>query len=142
MVVSIFTRSSIENCSTHGSAYKQNNTLPVTPSAPVPSADLKVHSQNKQYHIGTVITTSSFTSGAETSANQDFIRLIDGDRLTDIMIESSIGVVTDDESYELDPTFWSAFEKPERTDSIPPLEVPQADNFDVIHCHPSGWNGF
>jgi len=86
----------------------------------------------QQYHIGTVITTSSFTSGAETSANQDFIRLIDGDRLTDIMIESSIGVVTDDESYELDPTFWSAFEKPERTDSIPPLEVPQADNFDVI----------
>ncbi|WP_049911192.1 restriction endonuclease [Halorubrum lipolyticum] len=86
----------------------------------------------QQYHIGTVITTSSFTSGAETSANQDFIRLIDGDRLTDIMIESSIGVVTDDESYELDPTFWSAFEKPERTDTIPSLEVPQADNFEVI----------
>jgi restriction system protein len=58
--------------------------------------------------------------------------LIDGDRLTDIMIESHIGVVTDNESYELDPTFWSAFEKPERTDTIPSLEVPQADNFEVI----------
>jgi len=86
----------------------------------------------QQYHIGTVITTSSFTSGAETSADQDYIRLIDGDRLTDIMVKSCIGVVTDDESYELDPTFWSAFKKPERTDTIPSLEVPQADNFDVI----------
>jgi len=48
------------------------------------------------------------------------------------MIESRIGVVTDGDAYELDPTFWSAFEKPERTDTIPSLEVPQADDFTVI----------
>lgn len=88
----------------------------------------------QQYHIGTVITTSSFTSGAVTSADQDFIRLIDGDRLTDLMVTSEIGIVETDESYELDSTFWAAFDKPERTDTIPSLEVPQADNFDVIRA--------
>lgn len=88
----------------------------------------------QQYHIGTVITTSSFTSGAVTSADQDFIRLIDGDRLTDLMVTSEVGIVETAESYELDSTFWAAFDKPERTDTIPSLEVPQADNFDVIRA--------
>jgi restriction system protein len=88
----------------------------------------------QQYHIGTVITTSSFTSGAVSSADQDYIRLIDGDQLADLMITSEIGIVETNESYELESTFWAAFDKPERIDTIPSLEVPQADNFDVIRA--------
>ena len=88
----------------------------------------------QQYHIGTVITTSSFTAGAVTSADHDFIRLIDGDQLTDLMITSEIGVTAVNESYELDSTFWAAFDKPERTETIPSIEVPQADNFDVMRA--------
>lgn len=88
----------------------------------------------QQYHIGTVITTSSFTAGAVSSADQDCIRLVDGDRLADLMVTSEIGVVETNESYELDSTFWAAFETPERTDTVPSLEVPQADNFDVIRA--------
>ncbi|QHS16508.1 restriction endonuclease [haloarchaeon 3A1-DGR] len=87
---------------------------------------------DQNYHIGTVITTSSFTSGAIDSAERDYIRLIDGDRLAGIMVDSGIGVVEDAGSYDLDPGFWKAFEKPERDDVIPSLEVPQADNFDVV----------
>jgi restriction system protein len=88
---------------------------------------------DQNYHIGTVITTSSFTDGAEESAETDSIRLIDGDRLLDIMMGSEIGVIeASDDEYELDSEFWDAFEQPEETDVIPSLEVPQADNFDVV----------
>lgn len=89
---------------------------------------------DQQYHIGTVITTSSFTSGAVESAERDFIRLVDGDRLTGIMVDSEIGVVEDAGSHAIDPEFWAAFEKPERSDVIPSLEVPQADSFDLIRA--------
>jgi len=88
---------------------------------------------DQDYHIGTVITTSSYTEGAVSSAERDSIRLIDDDRLLDIMFESEIGITEVDESeYEFDSEFWAAFEKPGEMDVIPSLEVPQADNFDVI----------
>jgi len=88
---------------------------------------------DQDYHIGTVITTSSFTSGAGDSAEKDSIRLIDGDRLVDIMLSSEIGVIEiSTDEYELDSEFWKAFETPEETDRIPSLEIPQADNFEVV----------
>lgn len=85
------------------------------------------------YHIGTVITTSSYTSGAIESAEQDDIRLIDGERLADIMLGGEIGMIEVSEGdYEADDEFWAAFETPEETETIPSLEVPQADDFRVI----------
>lgn len=88
---------------------------------------------DQSYHIGTVMTTSSFTSGAIESAERDFIRLIDGEMLTEIMLESELGVIeTGDGTYESDHAFWELFEKPEHDDTIPSIEVPQADNFDII----------
>lgn len=85
------------------------------------------------YHIGTVITTSSFTSGAVESASRDEIRLVDGSTLAAILVDESVGVVERGSGeYESDPTFWSAFEKPEDAETIPSLEVPQADDFDVV----------
>jgi restriction system protein len=88
---------------------------------------------DQEYHIGTVITTSSFTNGAGESAEKDSIRLIDGDRLVDIMLSSEIGAIELDENvYKLDSEFWNAFESPEEADTIPSLEVPQADNFEIV----------
>lgn len=89
--------------------------------------------RDQGYHIGTVITTSTFTSGAVESAERDYIRLIDGDRLTTIMLDGAIGLETEaDREYVIDEAFWAAFETPEDTDTIPSLEVPQADSFDVL----------
>lgn len=88
---------------------------------------------DQEYHIGTVITTSSYTTGAVESADRDNIRLINGDQLSDIMVRSEIGVIeVNDGEYHEDQEFWAAFEKPKQTDVIPSIEVPQADNFDVI----------
>lgn len=88
---------------------------------------------DQNYHIGTVITTSSYTNGAVDSAEQDYIRLIDGEMLADIMVGSEIGVIeAKNGNYEFDQEFWAAFDKPEVTATIPSLEVPQADSFDVI----------
>ena len=88
---------------------------------------------DQDYHIGTVITTSSFTSGAIESAERDYIRLIDGETLSDIMVSGGIGVVGDsNEGFAIDHDFWEVFEKPEKTDIIPSLQVPQADSFDIV----------
>jgi restriction system protein len=88
---------------------------------------------DQDYHIGTVITTSSYTNGAIESAERDYIRLIDGERLGEIMVGSEIGVSEAAEgAYERDHEFWDVFRKPEDSDVIPSLEVPQADNVAVV----------
>jgi restriction system protein len=88
--------------------------------------------QEQEYHIGTVLTTGSFTSGAKESAEAGNIRLVDGTQLVEVMLNSDISVTRPDGEVKLDMGFWSAFEQPEDTDTIPSLEVPQADNFDVL----------
>lgn len=88
---------------------------------------------DQEYHIGTFITTSSFTSGAEESAQRDYIRLIDGQTFAEIMARSELGVQIDNQGrYNPDHQFWDLFEKPEDSDIIPSIEVPQADNFEVL----------
>lgn len=88
---------------------------------------------DQAYHIGTVITTSAFTTGAVESAERDYIRLINGDQLATVMVEGGIGVTgASDQGYSIDESFWAAFEKPEDSDTIPSIEVPQADNFNVL----------
>lgn len=85
------------------------------------------------YHVGTFVTTSSFTSGARESADRDDVRLVDGERLASVMVGDEVGVVeTDDGTYEPDDEFWAAFETPERSDAVPSLEVPQADDFETL----------
>lgn len=88
---------------------------------------------DQNYHVGTFIATSSFTSGAKESARRDDIRLIDGERLAEIMVEGEVGVErTADGTYDPDGDFWAVFDGPERTDAVPSLEVPQADDFDTL----------
>lgn len=84
------------------------------------------------YHVGTVVTTSSFTRGAEESAAGDNVHLIDGDRLASVMVDGEVGVRSEADGYALDEAFWSAFDRPETGETIPSLEVPQADRFEVV----------
>ena len=80
-----------------------------------------------------MVTTSSFTSGAEESAAGDNVRLVDGERLGSVMIESAIGVTeVETDEYALDDPFWKAFETPETDDRIPSEEVPQADSLGIV----------
>lgn len=88
---------------------------------------------DQNYHIGTVITTSSFTSGAVESAERDYIRMIDGEKLVDIMLDSEIGAIESSAGvYEIDEEFWVTFETPVDSNTIPSLEVPQADDFKIL----------
>jgi hypothetical protein len=74
------------------------------------------------YHVGPVTTTSSFTSGAEKSADGDNVRLVDGELLTTVMIEDEIGVTAvETGEYAPDEVFWAAFEQPETATGSPPL---------------------
>ncbi|QLG26862.1 restriction endonuclease [Halorarum halophilum] len=85
------------------------------------------------YQIGTYITSSGYTDSAIESAEQSYLRLIDGERLAEIMLNSEIGVeYVDSSTYHEDIEFWEAFEKPEEEGIIPTSEVPQADHLHII----------
>lgn len=84
------------------------------------------------YQIGTYITLSSYSSNAVESAEQSYIRLIDGRDLASIMMNSELGIRDAGEFYEEEPSFWAAFEEPEKEGIIPTDEVPQADDLDVV----------
>jgi restriction system protein len=85
------------------------------------------------YHVGTFVTTSSFTSHAVDSAQKRYIRLINGQRLSEIMLQSELGVIQEGENeYTTDWEFWELFEI-ERDDLIRSDAVPQADNVDVLN---------
>ena len=85
------------------------------------------------YHIGTFITTSSFSNPAINSAQQQYIRLIDGQRLGEIMLESELGVVQDAENdFSTDWSFWEIFEI-ERDDLLRSDAIPQADTVEHMN---------
>lgn len=86
-----------------------------------------------EYHVGTYITTSSFTDPAKQSAKQSYIRLIDGERLARIMLQSQIGINYDGEAYEVDWEFWDIFDVSGEGDLIRSDEVPQADTVEVLN---------
>jgi restriction system protein len=85
------------------------------------------------YHVGTFVTTSSFSTPAVKSAEKGYVQLIDGDRLTDIMVRSELGVSREAENeYATDWDFWEIFEI-ERDDLIRSDAVPQADTVDHMN---------
>jgi restriction system protein len=85
-----------------------------------------------EYHVGTFITTSSFSNPAVESAEKGYIQLIDGDRLTEVMLESELGVVRDGDGYATDWEFWDIFEL-EDNDLVRSDAVPQADTVEVLN---------
>lgn len=85
-----------------------------------------------EYHIGTFITTSSFSSPAINSARQQKIRLINGQKLGEIMLESELGVVREaDNEFATDWEFWEIFEI-ERDDLLRSDAIPQADTVEYL----------
>lgn len=90
--------------------------------------------------FGTLITTSSFTSGAveltKESGEFPMIRLVTGEELAKMMVENNVGVRQSDEesedSYAIDVNFWSQFDKFE-DELIPSAGVPQADSMDRLN---------
>lgn len=85
------------------------------------------------YHVGTFITTSSFTDPAIESAETGHIRLIDGEEITKIMLESQIGIIQkEDNNFEIDWDFWEIFEI-ERNDLIRSDAVPQANTVEHLN---------
>lgn len=85
------------------------------------------------YHIGTFVTTSSFSNPAIKSAEKGHIRLIDGKCLSKIMLHSELGVVQDDKNeFTTDWGFWELFEI-ERDDLVRSDAVPQADTVEHLN---------
>lgn len=85
------------------------------------------------YHVGTYITTASFSNPAIESANLRYIRTIDGATLSDIMLRSEIGVIGEADDYSIDWEFWEIFEMEGEGDLIRSDAVPQADTVEVMN---------
>jgi restriction system protein len=81
------------------------------------------------YHVGTLVTTSSFTTPAVDAAESLPVRLVDGDALAATMVEQRLGVRRTDDGYRPDETFWSGFDE---SDGIGTGEVPLASNLDRV----------
>lgn len=64
--------------------------------------------RRKRADRGVFITTSSFTSGAKEAAKQLNIALVDGDMLTNLMIQYKVGIQVKDtyELYDIDDDFF------------------------------------
>lgn len=89
------------------------------------------------YQFGAFITSSAFNSGAiEVASDQRTqpISLIDGERLTDIMLASRLGVSASGSSFRVDESFWSMFGTTAAEKGLVKSDaVPQADSLSVLN---------
>lgn len=84
--------------------------------------------------FGGVVTNSTFTDPAIEEATETDgppVTLIDGNNLTDLMVEHSIGLSSHDDGYRIDKEFWGQFEK-FKHELISSAKVPQADNLETL----------
>jgi len=85
--------------------------------------------------FGVVVTNSTFTSPAKDAARESdgpSMRLINGKKLSALMVEHSVGVNSHGEGYKIDKEFWAQFEKFD-DELISSGDVPQADKIDVLN---------
>lgn len=87
---------------------------------------------DNDYHLGTFVTTSSYTRPAVETAERLPVELVTGDELAEAMISSGIGVRCADGEYDLEPAFWQSLG--ETAETIPASEVPLGSNFDRIRA--------
>lgn len=87
---------------------------------------------DNDYHLGTLITTSSFTRPATEAAERLPVELVSGDELAGAMIDAGIGVQRRDGGYELAPSFWRHLR--EADDAVPASDVPLGSNVDRINA--------
>lgn len=83
-------------------------------------------------HTGVLITTGELPSPVLDTASTLGVSTIDGFELAALLIENELGFTSDGESVELDSSFWELFRGQHRTDTIPSIEVPQADSIDRL----------
>jgi restriction system protein len=84
------------------------------------------------YHVGTFVTTSSFTGPATETAERLPVKLVSGDGLVRSMLDGGIGVTRAGDAVELDETFWDRVD--ESDEQVPAGDVPLASNFDRIRA--------
>lgn len=77
------------------------------------------------YHVGTLVTTASFTEPATAAAESLPIRLVDGEALAATMVEETLGVSDDHGDFETDSAFWAGFGE---TEQVATGDVPLASN--------------
>ena len=92
--------------------------------------------RDHRYQYGVFVTTSGYSSGAVGVAEKQLeipIRLVDDDSLTELMLDYQLGVIEESSGdYEIDPDFWTIFDRTTSNDPLPTDEVPQADSLDVL----------
>lgn len=84
------------------------------------------------YHVGTFVTTASYTRPARDAAERLPVQLVDGDDLARTMVDAGIGVRTGERGYELAEQFWATIET--TTEAIPASDVPLGSNVDRIRA--------
>lgn len=82
------------------------------------------------YHLGTFVTTSSYTGPAKKTAESLPIQLVSGTDFAGAMVHAGIGVTEVGGEYELDATFWQNLD--ESDERVPASEVPLANNLDRV----------
>lgn len=95
------------------------------------------------YQFGSFITSSEFNSGAINVAEGEVsqpITLIDGSRLTDIMLEQELGIINTGDEFKIDQEFWNLFGTSTGEDLVKSDAVPQADSFETMRIVMQGIN--
>ncbi|AEN06797.1 restriction endonuclease [Halolamina sp.] len=77
------------------------------------------------YHVGTLVTTASFTKPATDAAESLPIRLVDGEALATTMVQEQLGVRGETGEFTPDSPFWSGFGE---TEQVETGNVPLASN--------------
>ena len=84
------------------------------------------------YHVGTFVTTSSYTGPATETAERLPVKLVSGDDLVRSMVDGGIGVTRVGDGVDLDETFWDRVD--ESDERVPAGDVPLASNFDRVRA--------
>lgn len=101
----------------------------------VSSTDVRAFAANlreRELHTGVVITTGSISETAADVAATLGVSLIDGDQFANLLVSNELGFEQQDGTVNLDENFWDLFRGQERTDTVPTIEVPQADSIDRL----------
>ncbi|WP_327050891.1 restriction endonuclease [Halomicrococcus gelatinilyticus] len=84
------------------------------------------------YHVGTFVTTSSYTGPATETAERLPVKLVSGDDLVRSMVDGGVGVVRTGDGVDLDETFWDRVD--ESDERVPAGDVPLASNLDRVRA--------
>lgn len=82
--------------------------------------------------VGVVISTGEFTQETKGTAERLGVSLIDGSQLASLLLEYELGFTETNGEWVLDESFWELLRGQTRSDTIPSLEIPQADSIERL----------